>query len=194
MKSVILLFVGCWSLSSAQSPILGIDRPNPVFLGFNNKLSIGTTDGRPFIAEPVGAKLEQEGAMYILHPQRTRDVFIVLKDPATHVPFDTINFVVCYLPSPELYYGASRTGENAHRYASVFNARYGPEIPLSINHEIVSLEVYFGDRVYHISGNQLTEEVLNEIRKQPNGASFNCLANVRTNGWIYKISGKWKLI
>ena len=196
MRKLPLFFIGIFGAVNAQSPILGFDRPNVVFTGFNNVLGIGTSNGRPFIPEAVGCKLTaNEDGSYILNPENSKEAKVILKDAQTLIPFDTLRFTVCPLPSPELFFGASISGERAHRSANVFYAKYGPDIPLSINHEIKSLEIFIGDTVYFISGNSLTEEVHKDLKKQPSGSTIQCIANVKNpNGFIYKISGKWKLI
>jgi hypothetical protein len=196
MRKFIILYLGFWGSLHAQCPVLGVERPNVIFYGYNNRMNFGTQDGRPFVLEGVGAEVTKEAdGSYLLMVLREKNIKVLFKDPDTGIPFDTLHFKASFLPSPQLYFGTAAQGENAHKSTTVVFAKYPPEIPLTqVTHKILSMEVYVGDHVFHISGNALTDEAQKAVKEQPSEATLYCIATVSTSGFVYKISGAWKLI
>jgi hypothetical protein len=97
---------------------------------------------------------------------------------------------------PVLYWGATESGGSAYRSETRIFAIYPPEVPISGVIKVLSLHVAIQgfSKSFTVSGNTLTEEVMDVLRQTPSGSTVYCSARVRDEKGVAKvINGKWEL-
>ena len=97
---------------------------------------------------------------------------------------------------PILYWGATESGGSAYRSEKRIYAVYPPEVPNSGVFRVLSLQVAIQGygKTFTISGNTLTEEIIDILRQTPSGTMLYCSARIRDEkGTAKEISGQWKL-
>jgi hypothetical protein len=188
MKKLTALIAIIFSIGKvySQGPIFGYDQGNILYLGYENKVEFGTSDGRPFeifiedgkfISDTlVKEERETDSIVYYLMPYyNSKTTKVLFLNPSTKEPFDTIVFNVYNLPDPTLYWGATEEGGKVSRSQNRFFVKYPTEIPLNTSFSIRSWELVIpGIKGTPITGkgNTLDETAMSLLRLAKPGSSI----------------------
>ena len=97
---------------------------------------------------------------------------------------------------PVLYWGATPSGGSAYRNEIRIYALYPPDVPISGMFKVISMEftIQGEGRIFSVSGDTMTDDFLDLLRRTPSGYLVHCSARVKDEGGIVNmIKGSWEL-
>jgi GldM C-terminal domain. len=153
-----------------------------VYRGYNNLLEVSTrTKLNPKFIELKcdGAKLERkENNLWNLNPFTTDDSLeLTLLNSKTREVIDRFVYVVKKLPDPQLYVGASDSGQLISRLETRLFARYS-DSPLraefTVKEAVVAVEGY--NNTIRVKGNSLGNDYLEFVKNIPHGTTVRIKA------------------
>ena len=117
---------------------------NVLYRGYPNKVKAVASGYDQTNLSGSGVSLSKSGEFWIASPGKGREATLTVsgKNSITgkSETLVTQTFRVSNLPDPELYWGASKSGDKGNRNETKLFAKYPPEIPLSATFNIVSWE------------------------------------------------------
>lgn len=190
---VLLLSFGfCYSQNIILSRNLQQQR---LFHEHKNYVRFGTTDGRPFelqvengslFKDTVSSDFDTTVRTYIW--TNGSDVRVIMLDPVTKSPFDTLVFETSSMPAPIIFWGATPDGAKASRAETRLIARFGDDILLQQKFTIVGWEMQVAGNLMTVSGSgdRINEKATSILNRCPSGSEiiFRCLVTV--NGIVFR--------
>jgi gliding motility-associated protein GldM len=118
---------------------------NVMYRGYPNKVNAVASGYDQTILSGQGCSLSKTGTGWIASPDKVKTCKLTVsgKSSITNktVSLGSFEFRVMNLPNPELYFGASASGERASRAETKLFSKYPPEIPLNATFRIVTWEL-----------------------------------------------------
>ena len=174
---------------------------NVLYRGYANKVEAVASGYDQTILSGNGVSLTKSGTGWIANPGGGRDCSITVsgKSSVTNktVSLGSFTFRISRLPDPELYFGASKSGENASKSETRLFAKYPPEIPLNATFTILNWELAVPGNPMappRGPGGQLTSTASGLLRQVKPGTVIGIMAEVRgPDGVNRKKGGSYKL-
>jgi gliding motility-associated protein GldM len=127
------------------SGAISLPELNVLYKGYDNKISAVASGFDQTMLTAQGASVSKSGEFWIAKPGQVREASLSVsgKNSVTGKTQNllTQKFRVSSLPDPELYWGASKSGDKGSRVETKLFAKYPPEIPLNAQFRIVDWEV-----------------------------------------------------
>jgi hypothetical protein len=181
------------SYSEAQSSnyVFGNKQTNILYRGYKNKLKIAfdkSCSNCKIHGENLS--LSKESDFWIAKPGSGRSAQLVFTDSLQNDTIKVIDYKVLNLPAPDLYFGATKSGGKASKYETRVFCKYPSEIPLNAQFIVRSIDFYSDSgRTISSQGNELTEEMQNELRALPPGSEFSIICRIVGPDGVVRIIG-----
>lgn len=190
--SIIALSVNGQNLDYA----FGNPDANILYRGYKNKLIIALDNScSNCTVKGENLSLSKTSEYWIAKPGGGNTAQLFFIDSLTSDTTKTILFKVYNLPAPQLYFGAHAPGEKVHRGATRIDCKYGPEVPLRADFKVRSITLYSDSgRTLSCEGNELSQEMQNELRSISSPSQFNIVCRVAgPDGIVRQIGANYKL-
>jgi len=181
----------------AQNLVVEVNNYNVVYRGYENQVSFGTIDGRPFELIAQNATLLQDENDSVFNLQQSKGVqhfilrplytpnlktMVFYKDPITAQLFDSVCFTVKNLPSLIVHLGSTPDGQKLSNIGNLLTCRFEENVPLnSIDFKVVSWEMMVEgmDQSLNGQGNILDEHAMQIIKNTKQGAIISFMTQIR---------------
>lgn len=187
---------------TVMKPSGSIELPelNVLYRGYENKVN-ATASGFPSTSlSASGATLSPTSdGMYIARPSSGRTAKLTVSGKTADgrtVALKTVEYRVLTLPKPTMYWGSAEDGGRGSIYEENLFTKYGNDVPLNAQFEILSWEMSVDGAMRSIKGprSKLTTEALRLLKAAPRGSRvFYALKAKGPDNIVRNISGSFTI-
>ncbi len=103
--------------------------------------------------------------VYIVRPGKVRQTILtVVSDTVPSTVYRHYRLTNQRLPNPSLFFGGTINGSKASRHANRIDVKYPSGMLQKFNFEVLSWNLYIGEKSFNGEGNSLSEEAKNYLR------------------------------
>jgi gliding motility-associated protein GldM len=158
---------------------------NVLYRGYPNVVdAVASGYEKTILTGAGGVSLSPSGTGWIASPGNTRECTLTVsgKTEDRTVSLGSFKFRVMSLPDPELYFGASKSGERGSKNETNLFAKYPPEIPLNAAFKLLSWELIVPGNPGappRGAGSKLTPDASKLLRQARPGSVITFITTVR---------------